>query len=90
MRERAKTPLVTAEVVGEDQIQRCPRLRIVFVVPGRIVPTSAVGHLLGRQAEHEEVLLARFVGHLDRGSVAGANGQRPFIMNFILLVPLAS
>ena len=34
--------LVPAEVVGEDQIQRRPRLRFVFVVPVRVVPAAAV------------------------------------------------
>ena len=42
----------------------------------RVVPAAAVGHLFRGQAEQEEVLLARFLRHLDRGAVARADGQR--------------
>jgi hypothetical protein len=65
--------LIAAEVVGENQVQRGPGLRLVLVVPVRIVPTSAVFYLLRGQAEKEEIFLSA-----------------PFIMNFMLLVPLAS
>ena len=62
-------------MVGEDQIQRRPRFRLVVIVPVRVVPTAAVGDLFGRQAEQEEVFLARLLGHLDRRAVARADGQ---------------
>ena len=68
--------LVAAEVVGEDQVQRRAGLRLVVVVPVRVVPAAAVGHLLRGQAEQEEVLLARFFGHLDGRAVARAERQR--------------
>ena len=73
---REDARLIAAEVVGEDQVQRRARLRLVLVVPVRVVPAAAVGHLLRRQAEQEEVLLARLLGHLDGGAVARADGQR--------------
>src|SRR3954451_6831681 len=69
------TRLETAEVVGEDQVERRTGLMLVVVVPVRAVPASAAGHLLRRQAEHEEVVLSRSLGHLDRGAVARSDGQ---------------
>ena len=68
--------LVPAEVIGEDEVQRCSGLGLVVVVPARAVPAAAGGDLFRGQAEEEEVLLARFLGHLDGRAVAGADGQR--------------
>ena len=46
-RAAARRPgLVAAEVVGEDQVERRARLRLVLVVPVRVVPAAAVGDLL--------------------------------------------
>ena len=73
---REDARLVAAEVVREDQVQRGAGFRLVFIVPVRVVPAAAVGHLFGGQTEEEEVLLARFFGHLDGRAVAGADGQR--------------
>ena len=67
---------VAAEMVGEDQVQRGAGLRLVLVMPVRAVPAAAVGDLIGRQAEEEEVLLAGFFGHFDRRAVARADRQR--------------
>ena len=63
-------------MIAEDQIERRARLRIVLVVPPRIVPGAALDDLLGRQAEQEEVVLARLPRHLDGGAVSRPNGQR--------------
>ena len=82
--------LVPAEVIGEDQIQRRSRFRLVLIVPPGVIPAAAGGHLFRCEAEQEEILLARFFRHLDGGAVARADGRAPFIMNFMLLVPLAS
>ena len=62
-------------MAGEDQVERRARFRFVVVMPMRVVPAAAVGHLLGGQAEQEEILFARFLGHFDRGAVARADGQ---------------
>ena len=62
-------------MVVEDQVEGLPRLRLVLVVPARVVPAAAAGDLLGGQAEEEEVLLAGLLGHLDRGAVARADRQ---------------
>src|SRR5215472_6159883 len=43
--------LVAAEIIGKDQIQRGPGLRLVVVMPLRIVPTTAPFHLIRRQPE---------------------------------------
>ena len=60
--DRREDPrLVAAEVIGEDQIERRADFRLVLVVPVRVVPAAAVHHLLGGQAEQEEVLLAGFL-----------------------------
>ena len=67
---------MAAEVVREDQVQRGARFRLVVVVPLRAVVAAALGHLLGRQAEQEEILLAGFFSHLDRGAVARADRER--------------
>ena len=67
--------LIAAEIIGEDQVQRGAGFRLVFVVPVRVVPAAAAGHLLRRQAEQEEILLARLLRHLDGGAVARADRQ---------------
>ena len=69
--------LITAEMVGKNQVQRGARFRLVVIVPLRVVPASAIRHLLGRQTEQKEIFLARFLRHLDGRSVARADGQRP-------------
>ena len=74
---REDARLVAAEVIGENQVQRRAGLRLVVIVPLRIVPAAAGGHLVRRQAEEEEILLARFLRHLDGRAVARADGQRP-------------
>jgi hypothetical protein len=47
-------------MVGGDQNQRGTGLRLIVVMPVGIVPAAAPGHLVGRQAEQEEVLFAGF------------------------------
>ena len=73
---RSKDPrLVAAEIVGGDQVQCGAGFRLVVVMPMRVVPAAAAGHLIGGQAEQEEVLFAGFFRHLDRGAVARADRQ---------------
>src|SRR5580698_3710813 len=43
--------LVPAEVIGGDEVQCSLSLRIVLIVPSRVVPTAASSHLLRREAE---------------------------------------
>jgi hypothetical protein len=62
-------------VSGRDQVQGRARFRLVIVVPPRVCTSPAVRDLLGGQAEEEEVLLARLLGHLDGGAVARADGE---------------
>jgi hypothetical protein len=38
-------------MVEKDKIQRRARLRLMLIVPMRIVPAAAIGHLLRSQAE---------------------------------------
>ena len=52
------TRLVAAEVVGIDQVQCRARLGLMLIVAVRVVPAAAIGHLLDRQAEEEEIFLA--------------------------------
>src|SRR5499425_651034 len=82
--------LVAAEVVGEEKVQCGARLVVVVVVPVGIVPGAVRRHLLRGEPEQEEVFLAGRLGHLDGSAVPRADGERPVIMNFMLLVPLAS
>src|SRR5260370_25201532 len=55
---REDTGFGAAEIVGEDQIQRGTGLRLVFVMPARVVPGATAGDLLGGQAEQKKALLA--------------------------------
>src|SRR5262249_26754131 len=67
--------LIAAEVVRENQIEGLSCLGFVLIVPAWIVPTTALLHLLGRQSEKEEVLLASLLGHLDSSPITSAHGQ---------------
>ena len=68
--------LGATEVIREDQVQNGAGLGLVVVVPVRAVPAAIAGHLLRSETEQEEILLARGLGHFDRGAVAGADRQR--------------
>ena len=82
--------LVRAEMIGKDQVERFPGLRLILVVPMGVVPGRLLATSSSREAEQEEIVFPRLLGHLDRGAVAGSEVSAPFIMNFMLLVPLAS
>ena len=71
------TRLIAAEVIGQNQVQGRSRLRLVLIVPVRVVPAATAGHLFRGQAEQEEVILARFFGHFDSRAVTGTEGQCP-------------
>src|SRR5262245_55070454 len=62
-------------MVREDQVQRRASLRLVVIVPLRVIPAAATSHLFRRQAEQKETSLAAFLRHLDGRAVAGTNGQ---------------
>ena len=63
-------------MIGKDQIQRRARLRFVVVMPVRVVPAAAAGHLIRGEAKEEEVLFPGFLRHLDSRAIARADGQR--------------
>ena len=74
--ERCKYPrLVSAEVIGGDQVQCRLRLHLVLVVPAWTIPVAAAGHLICGQPEQEEILLPGFLRHLDGSAVACTQGQ---------------
>ncbi len=76
--QRSKDPrLVVAEIIGRNQVQCCAGLRLVVVMPMRVVPAATVFDLIRGQAEQEEIVLAGLLGHLDRRAVAGAERQCP-------------
>ena len=84
--QRRKHPrFVRTEVVGEDQIESSPDFRLIFIVPVWAVPTAAALNLFYREPKQEEVFLSCFFS-----IVAPSRVKAPFIMNFMLLVPLAS
>ena len=88
---REKPRFVAVEVVGENQIEGRAHFRLVVIVPLRIVPAAAIGYLLRGQAEHKEILFSGFLGHFNGRAVPRMPiVAPPFIMNFMLLVPLAS
>src|SRR5947207_2142042 len=66
--------IALAEMVTEDEIQSLAGLRLIGIVPVRIVPAAAVCHLLRRQAKQEEVLLPRLMSHFDGRAIARADG----------------
>ena len=76
LERREDTRFIAAEVVGKNQVQCRSGLRLVLVVPARVVPAAAAGDLIGRETEQEEVLLARLLSHLDRGAVPRADRER--------------
>ena len=73
---RKDSRLVAAEIVRGDQVERRAASPARARNASGVVPAATVGDLLGRQAEQEEVLLAGFLRHFDRRSVARADGQR--------------
>src|SRR5262249_49968459 len=68
--------LVPAKVVGEDEIERGPRFRVVLVVPVRAVPASAPFDLLGGESKEEEILLSGLFSHFDRRAVSSSECER--------------
>ena len=87
-RENARVTRV--EVIGGDEVQGGAGFGIVLAMPVRIIETARVRDFFGTQPKQKEVFLARGFGHLDGGAIRMPMVSAPFIMNFILLVPLAS
>ena len=89
--ERRENPgLVAAEIIGGDQVERSPDFGLVVVMPARAVPGAAFGNLLCAQTKQEEVVLTRFLAISIVAPSRVPMVNAPFIMNFMLLVPLAS
>ena len=45
--QRGEDPsLIAAHLVGEDKVEGRPGLRLVVIVPVRVVPAATFGHLL--------------------------------------------
>ena len=87
---RIDSGLVRVEAAAEDQIEGLAGLGLVLVVPARVVPGAAVLDLGGRQPEEEEVVLSRGAGISIVAPSRVPTVRAPFIMNFMLPVPLAS
>jgi hypothetical protein len=85
-----KAGLVAIEMIGKDQVQSGAGLRLVFVVPVRVVPRPAAGHLIRGEPEEKEVLLTCLAAISMVAPSRVPAGSAPFIINFMLLVPLAS
>ena len=65
------------DLIFSDHFSRNePGFRLVLVVPVRVVPTAAGGHLFRRQTEEEEVFLAGLLRHFDGRAIARADRQR--------------
>src|SRR5580700_7654429 len=62
-------------MIGEDQVQCGAGFWLVLIVPEWVVPSATAGHLFRRQAEEEEILLARLLRHLDGRAIARADRQ---------------
>src|SRR6266536_207302 len=66
---------VAAEVVGENKIQSRPGLGLVFIVPVRTVPGTAVLDLVHGEAEEEQVFLPGLLRHFDGRTIPCSNWQ---------------
>ena len=76
-------------MIVENELKGRAGLRLVSVVPEWIIPAAAVGDLLSRQAEQKEIFFpASAISMVAPSRVPMV--RAPFIMSFILLVPLAS
>ena len=84
------TALIGAEVILRNEVERRTGVQLVSIVPMRVVPPAARGHLSCAQAEEKEVLLACLRDHLGRRPVARADSERVVDHEFLLFVPLAS
>src|ERR1700683_5205249 len=56
---------IEAEVVRENQVQSGARLRLMFIMPVRVIPGTAVLNLFHRKPEQENVLFSGFLRHFD-------------------------
>src|SRR5580704_5259845 len=65
---------ITAEVVRENQLQGGSRLRLIFIMPVRVVPGAAVLDFLNGEPEQKHVLFSGFLRHFDGRTVAGSDG----------------
>src|SRR5262249_13369061 len=55
---------IATKMVVKNKIEGFAGLRLIPVVPERIVPAAAAGHLLGRQTEEKEVFFPNLLTHL--------------------------
>src|SRR5580700_5327928 len=67
--------LIAAEVIRENEVERSSNLRLILIVPMRVVPGAARLDLLHREPEQEHVLFSGFLRHFDGGAVAGSDRQ---------------
>ena len=83
--------LVAAEVVGENQVQRRASLRLVFVVPVRVVPGRGCSATCSAVRPNRKKFSSPASSAISMVAPSRVpTVKAPFIMNFMLLVPLAS
>lgn len=86
---RENSRFISAEMIAGNQVERGARFRLVVVVPARMIPATTSLDLFRVQAEQEKIsspaALAISMVAPSRVPMVSA----PFIMNFMLLVPLA-
>ena len=84
------TGFVAAEMIGKDQVQGRAGLGLVFVMPMRVVPAAAAGYLSAVSPNRKKFSspASSAISMVAPSRVPTVNA--PFIMNFMLLVPLAS
>ena len=81
------TALIGAEVILRNEVERRTGVQLVSIVPMRVVPLAARGHLSCAQTEEKEVLLAGLGDHLDRRPVARADSERVVYHEFHVVCP---
>src|SRR5215471_21112288 len=69
--------LMTVEIIGEDQVQCRAGLRVIVIMPLRLVPAAAACHLFRCKAKKKEILFAGFLCHLNSRAITRSDGQRP-------------
>jgi hypothetical protein len=80
--------LMLTEVIRRDQIERLAGFWLIFIVPMGAIPGLAVGDFVRGEAEQFSSPASSAISIVAPSRVPMVSA--PFIMNFMLLVPLAS
>ncbi len=66
--------LVTTEMIRENEVKSRSSLRLIFIMPVRTVPGTAVLDLFHGEAEEEHVFLPCLLRHFNGRAIARSDG----------------